>query len=140
VHAEAISIAPMSQLDIIVNGKVARSVTAATSKDSARMVFDESIALPQGGWIAARVIGPSSRYVTDSYAFAQSSPVYVVRGGHRYTSAEDAKFLGEAVDAVWAKVEHAPWRTTAERDRFHAELNRAREVYRQIETLSSAAK
>ncbi|MEO6866159.1 MAG: CehA/McbA family metallohydrolase [Gemmatimonadaceae bacterium] len=140
VHAEAMSIAPMSQLDIIVNGKIARSVIAAGPKDSARMVFNDSVAVPQGGWIAARVIGPSSRYVTDSYAFAQTSPVYIVRGGHPYTSADDARFLGQAVDAIWSKVERAPWRTVAERDRFHASITRARAVYQQIEDRSSAVR
>ena len=138
VHVEAISIAPMSQLDIIVNGKVARSMTAASQSDSMRMIFDDSVAVPDGGWVAARAIGPSSRYVTDSYAFAQTSPVYVVRGGRRYTSAADGRFLGEAVDAIWARVEHAPWRTPAERDRFHAEITRARAVYQHIEDQSPA--
>jgi hypothetical protein len=133
VRAEAVSIAPMSRLDIIVNGKVAHSVMASGAADSLRLVFNDSVAIPDGGWIAARVIGPSSRYVADSYAFAQTTPVYVVRGGHRYTSAEDARFLGQAVDAVWARVEKAPWRTTAERDRFHAEITRARAVYQRIE-------
>ena len=140
VHAEATSIAPMSRLDIIVNGKVGATIAAVSGRDSTHLVFDDSVTLPEGGWIAARVIGPSSRYVTDSYAFAQTSPVYVVRGGHQYTSAEDARFLAQTVDAIWTRVENAPWRTTAERDRFHAELLRARAVYQQIEGRSSAAR
>ena len=133
VRAEALSIAPMSRLDIIVNGNIVRSVVAASAADSARMTFSDSVAIPQGGWIAARVVGPASRYVGDSYSFAQTSPVYVTRGGRQYTSAADAHFLGEAVDAVWARVEHAPWRTPAERDRFHAEITRARAIYQRIE-------
>lgn len=140
VHAEAMSIAPMSRLNIIVNGKVVDSVIAASASDSLKMDFNKSVAIPDGGWVAARVIGPSSRYVTDSYAFAQTSPVYVVRSGRRYTSASDARFLGEAVDAIWARVEKFPWRTTAERDRFHAEITRARAVYQQIEDQSSPAR
>ncbi|HEY7896803.1 MAG TPA: hypothetical protein VIC03_00165, partial [Gemmatimonadaceae bacterium] len=98
------------------------------------------VPIPEGGWIAARVIGPSSRYVTDSYAFAQTSPVYVVRGGRRYTSAEDAHFLGAAVDAIWAHVEHSPWRSNEERDRFHSELTRARAVYTRIEEQSKQSR
>ena len=133
VRAEAVSIAPMSRLDIIVNGKVARSVMASNASDSLRMVFTDSVAVPDGGWIAARVIGPSSRHIADSYAFAQTTPVYIVRNGRRYTSAEDARFLGQAVDALWTRVEKAPWRTAEERDRFHSELTRARAVYQRIE-------
>ena len=137
VHAEAISIAPMSRLDIIVNGRVVDSLLATSKSDSLKMIFGGSVAIPEGGWVAARVIGPSSRYVTDSYAFAQTSPVYVVRGGRRFTSAEDARFLGEAVDALWTHVEHSPWRSAEERDRFHAELTRARAVYAKIEAQST---
>ncbi|HEX5435644.1 MAG TPA: CehA/McbA family metallohydrolase [Gemmatimonadaceae bacterium] len=129
VHADAKSIAPMARLDIIVNGAVAGSVTAS---DSGHIVFDKSVAIPRGGWIAARVVGPSSRYVGDSYAFAQTSPVYVVRNGHTYTSADDARFLAQAAEAVWTRVQRAPWRTPAERDRFHAEIEQARAVYERI--------
>lgn len=140
VHAEAMSIAPMSRLDIVVNGTVTDSVMAHSATDSLRMTFDASVPVPNGGWVAARVIGPSSQYVTDSYAFAQTSPVYIVRGGRRFTSAADARFLGEAVDAIWARVEHSPWRSDAERDRFHAAITQARAVYQRIEQQSPTAR
>jgi homoserine O-acetyltransferase len=88
--------------------------------------------VPRGGWIAAQVVGPSSRYVTDSYAFAHTSPVYVVRDGRPNRSAEDARFLAESVDAAWSRVENGPWRSEHERDRFRAEIDRARGVYERI--------
>ena len=129
VRAEATSITPMSRLDIVVNGKVAASVSAT---DSSRILFERSVAIPEGGWIAARVIGPSSRYVADSYAFAQTSPVYVVRGGRRYTSKEDARFFVQTMDAILARVERGPWRTAAEQRAFRAEVEKARAVYAAI--------
>jgi hypothetical protein len=58
VRAEAVSLAPMERLEIVVNGKVAQTVRAS---DPSRIVFDDQVAIPAGGWIAARVIGPSSR-------------------------------------------------------------------------------
>jgi TolB protein len=127
VKAEAISIAPLDSLQIVVNGKTVRNIPA--SADSLRITFDEEIALPEGGWIAARVLGPATKYVTDSYAFAQTSPVYVVRAGKRYRSVEDGRFLIGVVDAIAARSERARWRTTAERDRFMAALDSARVVY-----------
>lgn len=131
VQAEAISIAPIERLEIVVNGEVAASVEAAA--DSSRIVLEETVAVPQGGWIAARVLGPASRYVGDSYAFAHTSPVYVARGGRRFTSAEDARFLAEAVAALWARVdERAEWSTPAERERFHGAVEEARRVYEEI--------
>jgi hypothetical protein len=127
VHVEAFSIAPLDRLDIIVNGAVAHSVRIT---DPAHVIVDQPIAVPEGGWIAARVVGPSSRYVTDSYAFAQTSPVYVVRGGRVYRSAADAKFLADVVEAIGARVEErSRWRTPAEHDRFTAALAQARAVY-----------
>lgn len=129
VRAEATSITPIERLDIIVNGKVAASVKTA---DSSHIVFDHNVAIPAGGWIAARVIGPSSRYVGDSYAFAQTSPVYVVRGGKRFTSKEDARFFVQTMDAILARVERGPWRTPAERETFRAEVEKARAVYEGI--------
>ncbi|HEX7119010.1 MAG TPA: CehA/McbA family metallohydrolase [Longimicrobiales bacterium] len=130
VRAKVVSIAPVGRLEIVVNGEVVRTVHA--SADSSRIAFDDEVAIPAGGWIAARAVGPASRYVGDSYAFAHTSPVYVVRDGRRYTSAEDARFLGEAVRALWARVEDAPWRSPAERERFRAAVERAAAVYDRI--------
>ena len=130
VQANASSIAPMSKLEIIVNGKVVETVQPV---DSLHLTFDKQVAIPQGGWIAARVVGPPSRYVGDSYTFAQTTPVYVVRNGHRYTSAEDARFLADVVEAIWTRTNRRPeWRTPAEGERFHAEIEKARQIYLNI--------
>ena len=126
VRATATSIAPMAKLDIIVDGVVAATVTA---RDSSRLAFDDTVSVPEGGWVAARVVGPRSRYVGDDYAFAQTSPVYVVRGGHRFTSADDARFLSEAITSLEQRVDRAPWRTPAEHDAFRASLAKAKAVY-----------
>jgi hypothetical protein len=123
-------VAPIDTLEIIVNGRIAAVVRGS---DPSHIAFDDTVAVPSGGWIAARVRGPASKYVGDSYAFAHTSAVYVVREGRRYVSAEDAKFLGEGVDALWARVQDARWRTAADSARFHAGVLEARAVYRRIE-------
>ncbi|HSR40817.1 MAG TPA: CehA/McbA family metallohydrolase, partial [Longimicrobiales bacterium] len=129
VRAEATSIAPMARLDVLVNGEVAGGVDAT---DSLRLLFEGEVTLPRGGWVAARVVGPPSRYVTDSYAFAHTSPVYVLRGAVPFRSAEDARFLAAAVDATRGRVEDADWRSDEERVRFEAALGEARGVYERI--------
>jgi TolB protein len=126
VKAEAISITPLDSLQIIVNGVVVETVAA---RDKARIAFDGPVAMPEGGWIAARVLGPHSKYIGDDYAFAHTSPVYVVRGGRRYVNPADARFLAETVDAIWTRVERGRWRSDAERDRFRAAVDSARGVY-----------
>lgn len=128
VVAEVISIAPAGTLDIIVNGKVAATAPVTTT-GATPFRFAGDVELPQGGWVAARVIGPSSREVADSYAFAQTSPVYVVRDGKPFVSAEDAKFLADVVDAIWARASRSAWRSDAEREAFKREIDQARAVY-----------
>ncbi|MEX2284295.1 MAG: CehA/McbA family metallohydrolase [Gemmatimonadota bacterium] len=128
VRVEAVSISPLDSLQIIVNGKVAQNVRAT---DSLRIEFNGDIAVPDGGWVAARVVGPSHRYVTDSYAFAQTSPVYVVRGGRKHVVAEDGRFLADLVKAIGTRTERSRWRTPAERERFQSALDRASAIYEQ---------
>ena len=137
VRAEATSITPMARLEIVVNGAVVHTVAAT---DSLHIAVVAEVAVPRGGWVAARVVGPSSRYVGDDYAFAHTGPVYVVRAGRRFTSAEDAQFLADAVDAVRTRVAREPWRTPAERARFETMLDSARAVYRAIVQDARAAR
>jgi TolB protein len=132
VKGDAVSIAPMEKLEVIVNGRVAYTVKPAG--DAHRLAVDADVAVPDGGWVAVRIVGPASKYVSDSYAFAQTSPVYVVRNGKRWTSADDATFLSQVVDAIWARVDgpRARWRTPDERETFRAAIDRARSVYLEI--------
>ena len=126
VRAEAVSIAPLDSLQIIVNGKVVKNMPAT---DSLRILFEESVSMPEGGWVAARVVGPASKYVTDSYAFAQTSPVYVVREGRVFRSPEDGRFLADVVAAIGERTARSRWRSDAERERFMAAITQARAVY-----------
>ena len=131
VKADVTSIVPVESLEIIVNGEVAQTVKAS---DPMHAVFDGSIDVPQGGWVAARASGPPSKYLGDDYAFAQTTPVYVVRGGRRYVKAADVQFLAETMDAIWARVERSRWRSDAERDAFHAAVNQGRAFYQKLMT------
>ncbi|MGH7505028.1 MAG: CehA/McbA family metallohydrolase, partial [Longimicrobiales bacterium] len=129
VKAEALSIAPLDSLQIIVNGEIARTVPAT---DAARITFEGTIELPEGGWVAARVLGPASPYFGDDYAFAHTGPVYVRRGDRRYIDIADVEFLARTVDAIWTRVEDADWRSDEERERFRAAVDSARAVYERI--------
>ena len=82
--------------------------------------------------MALRASGPKSPYIGDDYAFAQTSPVYVVRGGRRFVSATDVAFLADTVRAIWARVEKSRWRSPAERDAFRAAIDRALAHYARL--------
>jgi TolB protein len=129
VKSDVVSIAPLESLEILVNGEVVQTVKAT---DPLKIVFDGSIAVPQGGWVAARASGPKSKYIGDDYAFAQTTPVYVVRGGRRYLRAADVQFLADTVDAIWTRVEKARWRSDAEKAKFRAAVDQARAVYQKL--------
>jgi hypothetical protein len=127
VTAEALSIARIDSMQIIVNGEVAQTIAAR--EDSLRISFDGEIDMPEGGWIAARVLGPASDYFGDDYAFAHTSPVYVVRGGRHYVDPEDVAFLSATVDEIWARVEDGRWRSDQEKAEFRASVDSAKAVY-----------
>ena len=133
VKADAMSMTPIDSVQIIVNGEIAQTARARDGVRD-RITFDGAVAVPQGGWVAARVLGPASKYIGDDYAFAQTSPVYVVRGGRRFVRAEDAQFLAQTVDAIWARVERSRWRSDAERNEFRAAIDSARAVYTKLAT------
>jgi TolB protein len=129
VRVQLRSITHVDSVEIIVNGRVAAAISPS---DPADATLSAEVEIPDGGWIAARARGPSSKYVADSYAFAQTSPVYVVREGRRWTSPEDARFLADAVAALWARVEAGEWGTPDDRRRFQAAVDSAIAVYGEI--------
>ena len=91
--------------------------------------YEGTVSIPAGGWVAARVVGPPSKHIADSYAFAQTTPVYVVRNGKTFVSQDDARFLAGVVDAIWARTMRSPWRSDAERAAFKAQIDQAKAVY-----------
>jgi hypothetical protein len=102
-------------------------------RDTFRFTFHGAVPIPDGGWIAVRVVGPPHRYVADSYAFAHTSPVYLMREGRPpFVSAADATYLGEVVDAIRARVDRGAWRSAADHAAFLAGLDQARAVYTKL--------
>jgi len=45
---------------------------------------------------------------------------------------EDARFLAQTVDAIWARVDRSRWRSDADRERFRAAVDSARAVYARL--------
>jgi TolB protein len=134
VKADLVSIVPVETLEILVNGDVVQTIRAT---DPLHVVFDGPVDVPLGGWVAARATGPKSKYLGDDYAFAQTSPVYVMRGGRRFVKTPDVQFLADTVAAIWTRVEGSRWRSDAERDRFRAAVDKGRAYYQDLIARSS---
>lgn len=128
VAVEVASNSPVARVEIVVNGAVVDVVE--TSAMGERFRVERVVELDGSGWIAARALGPASPLVADGYAFAQTSPVWVVAGGREYRSAEDIRFLLAAVEAFRARVvERDRWVTVADRERFLGRVDEAAAVY-----------
>jgi hypothetical protein len=135
VRVEALSIAPLDSLQILVNGEVVRNIAAGD--DRTRIGFDGDLDIPHGGWIAARALGPPSPLLGDDYAFAHTGPVYVTRGGRGYIDADDVRFLAATVAAIWSRVEETRWRSPEERAHFRAAVDSALAVYDRIDSAAA---
>jgi TolB protein len=131
VHADVKSLAPLDKLEIVANGAVVHAEKA--SGDGTEISVTASIPMPVGGWVATRALGAHHRYNGDTYPCAQTTPVYVVRDGKRFTSAADAKFLVAMVDEFWKRIDALDhFNTAAEKDAYRTEVQRARTVYQRI--------
>lgn len=131
VRVRFASITPVDRLELVANGAVAHRWSLTGKEREAEL--EAEIDLPDGGWITARAIGPESRYVGDTFAFAQTSPIYVVRGGVPFTSAEDARFLRDTVDELWKLVEaRDSWTNEEEKRAYRDGIEEARAIYQAI--------
>ena len=128
VVVEVATNSPLDRVEIVINGEITETHDVREMGDRFRL--ESAVEMPGSGWIAARALGPPSPLVADSYAFAQTSPVWVVSGGREYRSAEDIRFLLAAVGAFRARVvERDRWVTAADRERFLARVDAAAAAY-----------
>lgn len=136
VDINVASMVPLDRVELLLNGEVVHTWEAAEYASVAgnfAWAASASIEIPGSGWIAARAIGPPSKYVGDTFPFAQTSPVYVVRDGVTYTSAEDAQFLLDTINVLRERVEQRnSWNTEEERVAYLEAINEARDVYQRI--------
>ena len=139
VHVDVASVVPIERVEIVANGEVVRwwDIDTPINERGVPARFDwnleDTIELPEGGWVTARAIGPPSQYVGDAFAFAQTSPVYVVRDDMTYTSAEDARFLLDTIDIIRERsVRRDSWNTEVKKAEYLGSIDEARAVLQRI--------
>ena len=70
------SAVPFERVEILVNGEIVATSEGLSEPGLVR--FGGSVTLPDGGWVAARAVGGSTRWPSmDSYPFAHTSPVWI---------------------------------------------------------------
>lgn len=115
---------PVDKLELVVNGQVRLARPGP---------FEETIELDRSAWIALRATGPWHRLIlNDSYAFAHTSPVYVLLGRDPIASPRDAEFWVDWIEKLIALVE--------ERGRFANEAKKQEVVnlFRKAQEIYSA--
>ena len=128
VEARFRSLVPVDRLEIIVNGEVVRSLPAA---DQSELRLEAEVPLSRSSWIAARVLGPASRWVpNDAQAFAHTSPVYCQLGGRPIRSPDDARFFMSWIDDLSRKVDrHGVFSEAHQKKEVLKLFRRAQQVY-----------
>ncbi len=95
------SAVPVDTVDILVNGEVVWSAAGLSAPGT--KTYAGTVALPAGGWIAARARGGEPVWPSMSaYAFAHTSPVWIGRVGStdRAAMRRAAARLGPVLDAA----------------------------------------
>lgn len=130
VAVEVNSVFPVDRVDIIQNGKV---VASQKAEDPYHTKLSKNIPFTSSGWIAARVSGPERvHFVTDSYIYAHTNPVWLIRDGQRPVSAEDARYFVTWIDAALRLIPQRTFYTVQQRLQTAEVYQKAREKFIQM--------
>lgn len=123
------SIVPVDHLEIVCNGKVARTLELKGGRDSGD--FSGTLPIEKSGWCVLRAWSEKAEHpVLDSYPYATTSPVYVTVEGAPISSPEDAAYFVKWIDRVMEAVrQHKGWNSEAEKEAVMKGLAEARAEY-----------
>ncbi|MFO0573611.1 MAG: CehA/McbA family metallohydrolase [Polyangia bacterium] len=88
VQVRGFSLVPLDKLELVVNGQVAAD---AGPQPAGAFTYRTELALPSGGWLAARAHGGVTTWPSmDSYPFAHTGPLWLGKVGSVEPQAERA--------------------------------------------------
>ncbi|HWA92164.1 MAG TPA: CehA/McbA family metallohydrolase [Rhizomicrobium sp.] len=120
------SLTGIDHLDVVLNGKVVRSIAPGSSAD-----ISGTATIDRSGWLVLRAWNDhATPDVFDLYPYASTSPVYVSVGGAPVRSKDDAAFfLAWIAKARAAAASNRDYNTKAERDAVLGHIDAARAVF-----------
>jgi TolB protein len=125
------SIVPIDHLELVVNGKVTR--TLRTGKDRTTADFEGSTRVTGNGWLLVRAWNDGATpEVFDIYPYGTTNPVFFHTEGATTHCGPDAEFFLKwlnRLDAAAAK--HPDYNTQAERDATLREISEAKQIISQ---------
>ncbi len=117
-------VCPVTDVQLVVNGRVVKEVSARPAPDeSQHLVLEETITLVEPSWIAARAFSKSPTGSPD--AEAHTNPVYAYLNGRRPYAAADVDWLIERLDE---QITDHQARDVTERSEPVEYFNRSREI------------
>ena len=137
VKVNAVSIFPMEQLEILQDGKI---VKTAKATDPYHVELSVNLPVARSGWIAARVSGPAKVHLlTDSYVYAHTNPVWLVKGGQKPSSPRDAEYFVRWMDKALEQVPERTFYTDRQKAAVEAVYTKAREEFRRLAGSAAAS-
>jgi len=131
VHVEAAvrSLAPLSEISLVFNGRVLKKLRADASGRIAD--FEDDIVLPSSGWLLLRAENTAPHLlIQDLYPYATTNPVWIESSVPAPPATEEARYFVQWIDRV---IDAASTRTDynddRERDRTLEYLRSARSIY-----------
>jgi TolB protein len=127
------SIVPVDHLEVVCNGKVAKTLATDATKESADITG--SLAIDSSGWCVLRAWSEKAEYpVMDNYAYATTSPVYVTVAGRRAYAKKDAEYFESWIDRTLEITSQYPdWNSAEEKEYVLRKLREARTVYEKLQ-------
>jgi hypothetical protein len=137
VNVEAASILPMEQLEVLQDGKV---VYVQRADDPGHIKVSVNLSAARTGWIAARVSGPNKVHLlTDSYVYAHTNPVWLVKGGQKASSPQDAEYFVKWMDKALEQIPGRTFYSDSEKASVEAVYSKARDEFRRLAASSTEA-
>jgi TolB protein len=97
VDIHAVSATPIARIDIVYQGRILKQIDVDPATDIRR---SEKITVPGSGWLAVRCLGRGGNpNLSPAFAFAHTSPFYVLADGRPIRSPEDARYFHDYFSA-----------------------------------------
>jgi TolB protein len=123
------SLVPVDHLELVVNGKVARSIKLDRTRSQAN--FEGTIEVPENGWLLLRAWNDTaSPLIFDLYPYATTNAFFFKREGSTTHCGQDADYFLAWLDRLEsAAASHESYNTKTERDATLEEIRTARRIF-----------
>jgi hypothetical protein len=129
VEAAVRSIVPLSDVELVFNGRVLRRLR--TDRSGRSTDFEEALGIPGSGWLLLRASNREAQpLVQDLYPYGTTNPVWIDAGTPASASREDARYFVRWIDRlIQSAVARTDYNTAREREATLEYLQKARAIY-----------